>query len=79
VFPVTVPNEVYSAFRHLQQVACRPENAQIVRAPRDSIVLLIAPWTFHGWRGFRGVRHVTGCYLSEDDLKGRYRELARRF
>jgi alpha-ketoglutarate-dependent taurine dioxygenase len=79
VFPVTTPNEAYFAFRRLQQVARRPENAQIVRVPRDSIVLLHNRRTLHGRRGFRGARHVTGCYLSEDDLKGRYRELARRF
>lgn len=79
VFPVTTPNEAYFAFRRLQQVARRPENARVVRVPRDSIVLLHNGRTLHGRRGFRGARHVTGCYLSEDDLKSRYRELARRF
>lgn len=79
VFPVTTPNESYFAFRRLQQVARRPENAQIVRLPRDSIVLLHNRRTLQGRRGSRGARRVTGCYLSEDDLKGRYRELARRF
>jgi len=79
VFPVTASNEAYFAFRRLQQVARRPENAQVVRVPRDCIVLLHNCRTLHGRRGFRGARHVTGCYLSEDDLKSRYRELARRF
>jgi alpha-ketoglutarate-dependent taurine dioxygenase len=79
VFPIETSNEAYFSFRRLQQVARRPENAQVLRVPRDSIVLLHNRRTLHGRRGFRGARNVAGCYLSEDDLKGRYRELARRF
>ena len=79
VFPVTTPNESYFAFRRLQQIAHRPENAQIIRLPRDSIVLLHNRRILQGRRGSRGARHVIGCYPAEDDLKGRYRELARRF
>jgi alpha-ketoglutarate-dependent taurine dioxygenase len=79
VFPVTTPNESYFAFKRLQQLVRRPENAQIVRLPSDSIVLLHNRRTLQGRHGGRGAQRVAGCYLSEDDLKGRYRELARRF
>jgi alpha-ketoglutarate-dependent taurine dioxygenase len=79
IFLVTTPNEAYLAFKRLQQVVRRRENAQVIRVPRDSIVLFDNRRTIHEGRGFCGARHAIGRYFAEDDLKRRYRELARRF
>jgi alpha-ketoglutarate-dependent taurine dioxygenase len=79
VFPVDAPAGLYQAFLRLRRLAADPANAQVARLPRDSIALFHNLRTLHARLGFRGTRrHLEGCYLSEDDLKSRYRTLAGR-
>ena len=79
VFPVDAPAGLYHAFLRLRRLAGDPESAQVVRLPRDSIALFHNLRTLHARLAFRGTRrHLEGCYLSEDDLKSRYRTLAAR-
>ncbi len=78
VFPVEVPNEFYFAFRRFQQIIRLEKNAKVMRPPAGSIVIFHNLRTLHGRRAFSGnSRHVTGCFLSEDDLKSTYRTMAR--
>jgi gamma-butyrobetaine dioxygenase len=79
VFPADAPPGLHHAFLRLKRLAADPAHAQVARLPRDSIVLFHNLRTLHARRAFRGTRrHLEGCYLSEDDLKSRYRTLARR-
>jgi gamma-butyrobetaine dioxygenase len=77
-FPVDAPPGLYRAFLRLKRLASDPALAQVIRLPQDSIALFHNLRTLHARRAFRGTRrHLEGCYLSEDDLKSRYRTLAR--
>ena len=79
IFPVEASNEFYFAFKRLQQLMKRDENTQVIRLPQNSIVLFHNLRTLHGRRAFNGgSRYLTGCFISEDDLKSKYRLIARR-
>ena len=79
LFPVEAPNEFFFAFKRFRQLIRRKENMKVVQLPRDSIVLFHNRRTLHGRKVFKGTsRHLTGCFISEDDLKSKFRTMARR-
>lgn len=76
VFPVEASAEYYRAFLHFQEIIKRDENTRAMILPRDSIIIFHNRRTLHGRRAFHSSeRHYEGCFISEDDMKSRYRVL----
>jgi gamma-butyrobetaine dioxygenase len=49
-----------------------------VRLPESSITVFDNRRTLHGRRAFNdGARHLIGCFANADDLRSRFRVLAR--
>jgi len=79
VFPVEAPAGYYGAFLHFQEVIKREVNTCAMTLPQDSVVIFHNRRTLHGRRAFHSLeRHYEGCFVSEDDMKCRYRVLWER-
>ncbi|MEW5541443.1 TauD/TfdA family dioxygenase [Streptomyces cyaneofuscatus] len=76
-FPPSVPPAYYFAFERFRRMIHAPENVNRMRIPQDAVLVFDNRRTLHGRRSFRDTsRHVIGCFLSDDDLRSRYRLLA---
>ena len=76
VFPVDTPPAYYGAFQRFRETIARRENTRAIVLPRDSIAIFHNRRTLHGRRAFESSeRHYEGCFISEDDMKSRYRVL----
>jgi gamma-butyrobetaine dioxygenase len=76
VFPVNTPKAYFSAFRAFRDLIRREENTHAIVLPVDTIAMFDNRRTLHGRRAFHSTkRHYEGCFISQDDMKSRYRVL----
>lgn len=76
VFPASTPRDFAAALGRFRALVERPDNVVTFQLPQDHIVLFDNRRVLHGRLPFDDLdRHLVGCYLSEDDLRSRYRML----
>lgn len=78
VFPVGASSGFYFAFKRFQEIIQRDENKKTIQLQSGTIAIFHNLRTLHGRTAFSGnTRQFTGCFISEDDLKSKYRTIAR--